>query len=89
MLEIPCSFWLQWLAVIQGFAVVFLLGREAERAMQSLYAILFICEKCVPGLLAPQKKKNNNKIKEEQAGGGFLAGKSKCARSLLLDFFQI
>lgn len=36
------------------FCVMFLLGGGADRVMQSLCAIWFICQKCEPGLLASQ-----------------------------------
>ena len=60
------------------FSAMFLLGEETDRAMQSLCAVLCICQKHVPGL------KN-----WKQVGGVFLTGKSKCARGLLLVLFQV
>lgn len=77
--------WLECLAAIQGFSVSCFFWEEEliESCRVFVQSDLFARNVSQVSLLHKITKKY------KQAGGGFLAEKSKCARSFLPDFFKI
>lgn len=74
--------WLECLAAIQGFSVSCFFWEEEliESCRVFVQSDLFARSASQVSLLHKINKK------KKQAGGGFLAEKSKCARSILPDF---